>query len=110
MAGACLRSASTQVVHERPRKDGRLELEEMIQVIKLAMQFSIGLTAESVFALWQRIYSAQAALSKGRSIPPLLAHFGTSLVERALIDAFCRSQGRPFFQLLRQNLFGIRLD
>jgi L-alanine-DL-glutamate epimerase-like enolase superfamily enzyme len=93
-----------------PEKMVALELEEMIQVIKLAMQFSIGLTAESVFALWQRIYSAQAALSKGRSIPPLLAHFGTSLVERALIDAFCRSQGRPFFQLLRQNLFGIRLD
>jgi len=93
-----------------PGKAVEIEIDEMLQIIKIAMQFANGLTAESVFGLWQRIYTAQAAVANSRSIPPLLAHFGTSLVERALIEAFCRSQGRPFWQLLRQNVFGVRLD
>jgi hypothetical protein len=43
-------------------------------------------------------------------LPPLLTHFGTSLVERAMIDAFCRLRQQPFADLLRVNAFGIRLD
>src|SRR3954470_16878159 len=93
-----------------PAKAVETEIDEMLQVIKIAMQFANGLSGDSVFELWQRIYTAQASVATSRSIPPLLAHFGTSLVERALIEAFCRSQGRPFWQLLRQNLFGVKLD
>ena len=39
----------------------------------------------------------------------LLAHLGTSLVERALIDAFCREHQTSFASALRTNQLGIDL-
>src|SRR5262249_47906170 len=47
------------------------------------------------------------AASKGWS--PLLASFGASLIERALIDAYCRLKGIPFSTILRDNDLGIDL-
>src|SRR5262249_4958474 len=44
-----------------------------------------------------------------KSFPPLLAGFGVSLVERAVLDAFCRATGVPFAEALRRNTPGIRL-
>jgi hypothetical protein len=44
------------------------------------------------------------------SLPRLLLSFGASLVERALIDAYCRAKGETFAQAVRSNSLGIRLD
>jgi hypothetical protein len=44
-----------------------------------------------------------------KGYPPLLAHFGTSLVERALIDAFCRIKQRSFSSLVYSNGFEVKL-
>lgn len=93
-----------------PDKAVPAEIDEMLETIKTALQVSGGMSGRSAFDLWQQIYSAQAAWAKSHSVPPLLAHFGTSLVERALIDACCRSAGRPFWQMLRDNAFGIQLE
>src|SRR5262249_36292274 len=41
--------------------------------------------------------------------PPLLTQFGTSLVERAMIEAVCRAAGQPFARMLWTNELGIRL-
>ena len=48
--------------------------------------------------------------AREQGYPPLLAGFGASLVERALIDAFCRARGTPFATAVRENSLGIRLD
>ena len=45
----------------------------------------------------------------GRSIPPLLANLGVSLVERAVLDALCRALDRPLHTVLRENLLGLKL-
>jgi L-alanine-DL-glutamate epimerase-like enolase superfamily enzyme len=65
--------------------------------------------ARSVFELWRQLYDAQAAWAASRALPPLLANFGVSLIERAVIDAVCRAAGRPFSNLLRSNVFQISL-
>ena len=39
----------------------------------------------------------------------LLLIVGTSLVERALLEACCRAAEQPFWRLLRDNRLGIRL-
>jgi hypothetical protein len=63
----------------------------------------------TVFDWWLHAYQGQSAWAGGWGIPPLLAHFGTSLMERAVIDAFCRSRQAPFARIVRENRLGIRL-
>jgi hypothetical protein len=94
-----------------PARDPQLEIEEMLVVIRHAL--SSGLTeptAPGPFAFWRSLWARTSAWAQASGIPPLLAHFGTSLVERAVIDAFCRSRGLTFSSALRTNAFGIRLD
>jgi len=86
------------------------DLDEMLHVIRSACTFAedVG-SAESVFALWQRIYHAQERWAAAEDLPPLLWNFGVSLVERALIDAFCRAADMTFAHAVRTNALQIPL-
>jgi L-alanine-DL-glutamate epimerase-like enolase superfamily enzyme len=92
-----------------PEKPLQEELAEMLTVIQHALETAVGIEGESVFACWQSLYSAQERWANERHIPPLLAHFGTSLVERALIDAFCRARQMTFAQAMGDNSLKIDL-
>ena len=84
------------------------DLTDMVEVIRHACDTARGLPAvATVFALWQELYAAQSAWARERKFPPLLAGFGTSLVERAVIDAFCRATGQPFAQAVRAGALGV---
>ncbi|MFP6872687.1 MAG: hypothetical protein VCA55_04180 [Verrucomicrobiales bacterium] len=85
------------------------DLPQMTQVLEKAAVLSCGIEAESLFLLWQELYRQQDEWARGEKIPTLLAHLGTALVERALIDAFCRSCHTNFADALRSNAFGIDL-
>jgi hypothetical protein len=85
------------------------EIDEMLEVIRAAVAHARTLRAATPFQFWQALYAAQAAWGVAHRIPPLLAHFGTSLVERALLDAFCRDAGVSFAAALRENRFGLDL-
>ncbi len=85
----------------------RDDLAEMVGVIRHACDTASALPATgSVFALWRELYAAQSAWAAAGNTPPLLAGFGTSLVERALIDAFCRVHGKSFAHAVRENALG----
>ena len=62
----------------------------------------------SVFDLWRATYRAQERWAAERPEPPLLWHFGVSMVERAAIDAWCRATETPFPEAVRRNTLGIR--
>ena len=86
------------------------DVAEMLEVISAAARFAEQAgPAESVFALWQVIYQAQKNWALRAGYPPLLWNFGVSLVERALIDAFCRAEQIPFAQAVHENRLGIDL-
>jgi hypothetical protein len=94
-----------------PALSARDELKQIRQVIETACDVARAAGKHtSVFDWWMHVYQGQTAWAGGWGIPPLLAHLGTGLLERAVIDAFCRSQDVPFAQAVRQNRFGIRLD
>jgi hypothetical protein len=86
------------------------EVGEMLRVIAHAAEAAQGVTADSAFAVWREVYARQAAWAMEHQLPPLLAHFGTSLVERAVIEAVCRDARRPFAVMLRAGALGVRLD
>jgi L-alanine-DL-glutamate epimerase-like enolase superfamily enzyme len=59
------------------------------------------------FPAWRVAEDRIHQLAVERKFTPLLASFGVSLVERAMLDAICRAQGVPFAEAVRGNLFGI---
>lgn len=59
------------------------------------------------FRAWWDAYRAVQAEAPQRGLNPLVASFGLSLVERAVIDAVARHAGLGLSQALRENLFGI---
>jgi hypothetical protein len=85
------------------------EIADMARVISHAAQIAQKIEAPTPFAFGGQLYDQQGAWGAAEGYPPLLAHFGTSLMERALIDACCRRWGKPFHELLRGDAFGIDL-
>jgi L-alanine-DL-glutamate epimerase-like enolase superfamily enzyme len=86
------------------------DLVDMVAVIRRAGELAVEAGwRESFFALWQSLYGAQSAWAAERGHPPLLAGFGVSLVERAVLDALCRHLGQPVHAVLRENALGVEL-
>lgn len=92
-----------------PDSDVDAEVHEMLAVIARSLEISIGIEGESPFEIWQELYETQDIWSETDEVPPLLAHFGTSLIERAVIDAFCRGSADSFYRLLFSDRLGIDL-
>ena len=82
------------------------EVSEMLGVIRNAIQLSINYEAENLFSLWRLIYDSQTKWAKERSIPALLAHFGTSLVERAIIEATCKHYNQSLSEAILKGSLG----
>ncbi|MBM3833204.1 MAG: hypothetical protein FJ403_08010 [Verrucomicrobia bacterium] len=85
------------------------EVLDMMRVIRHAADAAKSLSGSSTFDVWQQLYRVQDAWGAQEKLAPLLTHFGTSLVERALIEAACRAYNTPFAEALRTNRLGVRL-
>ena len=85
------------------------EMAEMLRVIEHARETAIGLQANTPFDLWLDLYEAQSAWGDSENLAPLLSGFGTSMVERALIEAACRAAKKPFAAAVRDQDLGIAM-
>jgi hypothetical protein len=85
------------------------EVVEMRRVLAQAGEAAVGRSAPTVHALMQGVDAAQIAWAGAEGLPSLLAHFGVTLVERALIDGFCQRHGSDIGTVLRNNGLGIEL-
>ena len=93
---------------KNPASSFRDDVAEMIRVIRHAGDAAVQIPAcGSVYALWKQLYQKQATWMAQENIPPLLGFFGVSLIERAMLDAFCRAIKIPFADALRGNRLGI---
>lgn len=92
---------------KNPATSAAHDTAEMLEVIQHACALATTIApATSVFGLWHALYTAQGAWGEEREYPPLLWNFGVSLVERALIDAFCRTTGTNVALALRDGTLG----
>ncbi|MEX0326277.1 MAG: enolase C-terminal domain-like protein [Puniceicoccaceae bacterium] len=82
------------------------EIADMERSVSMALDAAAGIEAESAFDCWWQLYNR---LMSPPGFPPLLQHFGISLVERAVLDAVCRCEEAPLWQLVQDNLLGINL-
>lgn len=94
---------------KRPEQSIEAERNELLNAIRHAAAAALEIPAATAFDFWEQLYRVQSDWGAQNKFPPLLSHLGTSLVERALIDALCRSTRRPFPQMVAANGFGIRL-
>ena len=92
-----------------PSKSPAQDLAGMRESIRHAMAISQGLTAASLYQAWRELYAAQMSWAPVAHQPALQAHFGVTLVERALIDAIARVTGKTFSHLVQSNELGILL-
>ena len=95
--------------HQNPRTPLGGEMAEMLRVIEHARETAIGLQANTPFDLWLDLYEAQSAWGDSENLAPLLSGFGTSMVERALIEAACRAANKPFAAAVRDQDLGIAM-
>jgi hypothetical protein len=92
-----------------PKRALEEEVDEMVHVIRAAVTHARLIRASTAFAFWRELYDAQSGWATREGLAPLLAHFGTSLVERALIHAICRAGRMTLADALRENRLGIDL-
>lgn len=89
----------------RPEDD----IAEMTTVIRHAAKTAEGARFDSPFDAWRSLADEQASWATAAGYPPLLRHFGVSLVERALIQAWCRLRGESFSAAVLGNTLRIDL-
>lgn len=95
---------------KNPQTAYRDDLAEMLEVIRHACDAAARLpAAATIFELWHRLYVTQKQWGERRGLPALLWNFGSTLIERAAIDAFCRATRTSFARAVRENSLGIQL-
>jgi hypothetical protein len=92
-----------------PDKSAEQEIDELLLVIRQAVRTARTLQPASAFDFWQQLYAAQMPWAAESKLPPLLAHFGVSMIERAALDALEGSQKTNLSEVLRENLAGLDL-
>ncbi len=87
------------------------DLPEMLAVIRHAAKLAqqIAQTPATFFEFWRELYRQQGRWTQARSLAPLLANLGVSLVERAVLDGLCRLAQQPLHRLVAENRLGLRL-
>ncbi|HEX2749938.1 MAG TPA: enolase C-terminal domain-like protein, partial [Verrucomicrobiales bacterium] len=84
------------------------DLPDMCRTLQHAADAAMGPEeALSFFHWWREVYAAQSDLAGTPGIPPLLAHLGTAMVERAVCHALCQARKCSIHTLWRENLAGI---
>ena len=91
-----------------PSKGIADEIQEMFEVIEGAREAAVGLRGEDVFTIWRQLYELRDMIARAKEMPQLLVHFGASLIERAMIEAFCKAQKTVFSVALRSGSLGFR--
>lgn len=92
-----------------PGKDFATQIGDMLRVIAKSQKVYAGAFARSTefFPAWRSCEEQIQRQCLEWHLPPLLASFGSSLLERAILDAACRRHATSFARAVRANLFGI---
>lgn len=95
-------------------KDPDMSLEDgvaaMLDVFEATCDHAESLGARpSPFALWSALYDNVGSWANNTPHPDLLWSYGVSLVEQAIIDAYCRTVGIAFPDAVRENKIGLDL-
>ncbi len=85
------------------------KLTALISLVKKAgaVYLNNGANFDSPFSLWKTSHGEIMAHAKAEDHEALSASYASALFERAVIDAVCRAEGKPFFEMVRDGQLGI---
>lgn len=93
-----------------PEKSPREDIADIASVIERTCATAADLPpAPTPFDAWRRLYDRMQAWAADAGHPPLLATFGTSFVERGLIEAHCRARDTTVADAFREGDLGLDL-
>lgn len=78
--------------------------------LELASEAYLNAPSATPFDLFAANYQPHVDACVALGLNPLIASYGQSLVDRAILDALCRARGISFYQAMRTNLAGLRSD
>jgi hypothetical protein len=82
--------------------------DQLRDVLRLARGAYLGDAAPATaFRHFARHHDSHLTAASAKGYNPLLASYGPALIDRAVLDALCRSQGISFAAALQANLAGI---
>lgn len=92
-----------------PAKDFARQIDDMLAIIAIAQAVYLEEFNRPApfFETWHCCQTRVAAAAEERGLTPLLASFGSSLLERAMLDAAARARGVSFHELCQRNLLSI---
>jgi hypothetical protein len=93
-----------------PEKSPRDNIQDLLQAAHIARNLyaESGRNPSSVWEIWRGSYPACLQQGRQLGLNSLVSSFGSSLFERALLDAIGKISGRDLVGILRENLAGIR--
>ena len=94
-----------------PAKEYQDNVDDLIAVARAgaAAYQNAGRQAHSVFALWRQGYEETLRFGDAQGLNHLTAAHGSTLMERALIDAVGVGCGASYYQMMRTNALGLDL-
>ena len=92
-----------------PEKDYRRNIADLLAAANHGADCyrSVGSAPASTFDIWMRAYPRTLDVCAAAGLNGLTSSFGSSLAERALIDAACRLAGTDFHAALKRGALGI---
>ncbi len=82
--------------------------ERLLAVFDAACEHALAMDpVPTVFELWHTLYERQREWAADTDHPPLLWSYGVSMVEQAVIDAYCRHEGVSFGRAVRDGTLGV---
>ncbi|MDF2376562.1 MAG: hypothetical protein P1U81_09985 [Verrucomicrobiales bacterium] len=94
---------------KRPGKSPEEKLTMLLDLVENSQEIYLekGSNFASPFALWQSAFSAVAAYGEDHDCEDLMVSYASALLERAVIDAVCRVEEKPFATMVREDRLGI---
>lgn len=109
---SCWGAAAEMMAPKWFDKDLQLSNEDNFNQLRDVLRLARGAyladgTPTSAFGHFARHYDAHLGAANARGYNPLLANYGPALIDRALLDAFCRARDVSFYAAMQANLPGI---
>ena len=106
--GAAAELMAPKWFDKNPQLSNEDNFDQLRDVLLLAREDYLADTAKATaFGHFARHYSSHLAAAAAKGYNPLLANFGPALIDRAVLDALCRSRAVSFQAAMRANLAGI---
>ncbi|MDZ4858971.1 MAG: hypothetical protein SGI88_08290 [Candidatus Hydrogenedentes bacterium] len=92
-----------------PDKEFRRNISDLILAAKTGVQAYLAVANECrpPFDIWREAYDLTQDATQLVGLNGLTGSFGSSIIERALIDAAGKAANRSYFAMLKENMLGI---